>query len=62
MKPKTHECWVYRAPKAMRDVLCDDCARGSKPVRPQSQPLVEIAKAAQREKAGQKNDRQNVSS
>jgi len=28
---KSHECWVYDAPKPMQDVLCNDCARGSKP-------------------------------
>jgi hypothetical protein len=27
----THKCWVWNAPKAMQDVLCNDCAHGSLP-------------------------------
>ncbi len=33
---KSHECWVYHSPKPIRDVLCEDCAAGSKPRKPKT--------------------------
>lgn len=30
----SHECWAYRSPKPLRDILCEECAVGSEPRKP----------------------------
>lgn len=40
-----HECAFYQAPKPIRDALCPECARGSKPKRPvQNKHLLALTK------------------